>query len=327
MSLERQKQRLKEKANVDKRLKEYQRHSVSSISVADKSSVHSFATSLEGKPTLTSIAILKSPKVEDPKTKSFQSTDSSHNLKRSHSNNTLASPEERILQKSTSGTSIASSNDRRKRRPSDADQPAKKRRDSEKGNAYRSISRQYDNESDFDPTPLRKNVTKGLKDALKTRVEKTEGVTISDPELDKLVKDMEDALYKFYNKDVGSKYKSKYRSLVFNIKDPKNNGLFRKIVRKEYSPNRIASMTAEEMANKELKEWRQAELKHDIEKIKSHEIEMAQIGTKLVMKTHKGDMVMEDGKESSMVELKNEEVKLPDEVKITNIFKSAIVVC
>ena len=73
-------------------------------------------------------------------------------------------------------------------------------------------------------------------------------------------------------------------------------------------------MTAEEMANKELKEWRQAELKHDIEKIKSHEMEMAQIGTKLVMKTHKGDMVMEDGKESSMVELKNDEVKLPDEV-------------
>ena len=320
MSLERQKQRLKEKANVDKRLKEYQRHPVSSISVADKGSMHSFAASLEGKPTPTSIAILKSPKSDEPKSKSFHSMDSSHNLKRSHSNNTLASPEDRSLQKSISGSSIASSNDKRKRRPSDVDQPAKKRRDSEKGNIYRSISRQYDNnESDFDPTPLRKNVTKGLKDALKTRVEKTEGVTVSDPDLDKLVKDMEDALYKFYNKDVGSKYKSKYRSLVFNIKDPKNNGLFRKIVRKEYSPNRIASMTAEEMANKELKEWRQAELKHDIEKIKSHEIEMAQIGTKLVMKTHKGDMVMEDGKESSMVELKNEEVKLPDEVKYQHI--------
>ena len=89
-------------------------------------------------------------------------------------------------------------------------------------------------------------------------------MAISNEELDRLVKNIEDALYKYYNKDVGSKYKSKYRSLVFNIKDPKNNGLFRKIIRKEYSANRIVSMTAEEMANKELKEWRQAELKHDI---------------------------------------------------------------
>ena len=218
-----------------------------------------------------------------------------------------------------------SSSEKRKRLSSESDYSAKKRRDSEKSNFNRSISKQYEtNENDFDPLPLRKNVTKGLKDAIKTRVEKTEGIAISDKDLDKIVKDIEEALYRYYNKDVGSKYKSKYRSLVFNIKDQKNNGLFRKIVRKEYSASRIASMTAEEMANKELKEWRQAELKHDIEKIKSHEMEMAQLGTKLVMKTHKGDMVMEDGKESSMVELKNDEVKLPDEVSSKSLVHTII---
>merc|ERR1712228_377700 len=236
----------------------------------------------------------------------------------------ISSHDDRNLQKSGSGSSVLSSSEKRKRLSSEADYSAKKRRDSEKSNFNRSISKQYEsNENDFDPLPLRKNVTKGLKDAIKTRVEKTEGIDITDKDLDKIVKEIEEALYRYYNKDVGSKYKSKYRSLVFNIKDQKNNGLFRKIVRKEYSASRIASMTAEEMANKELKEWRQAELKHDIEKIKSHEMEMAQLGTKLVMKTHKGDMVMEDGKESSMVELKNDEVKLPDEVKLEEISDSA----
>ncbi len=50
-------------------------------------------------------------------------------------------------------------------------------------------------------------------------------------------------------------------------------------------------MTAEEMASRELKEWRQAELKHDIEKIKSHELEMISLGSVYVMKSHKGEQV------------------------------------
>ena len=57
------------------------------------------------------------------------------------------------------------------------------------------------------------------------------------------------------------------------------------------------------MANKELKEWRQAELKQDIEKIKTHEIDLLQMGSKIVMKTHKGEEIKEQEKT---------EVKLPE---------------
>ena len=53
-------------------------------------------------------------------------------------------------------------------------------------------------------------------------------------------------------------------------------------------------MTAEEMASKELQQWRQAELKHDIEKIKSHELEMISLGSVFVMKSHKGEQVNND---------------------------------
>jgi hypothetical protein len=37
-------------------------------------------------------------------------------------------------------------------------------------------------------------------------------------------------MFNLYNRDIGLKYKNKYRSLLFNIKDEKNNGLFRKII-------------------------------------------------------------------------------------------------
>ena len=57
------------------------------------------------------------------------------------------------------------------------------------------------------------------------------------------------------------------------------------------------------MANKELKEWRQAELKQDIEKIKSHELDLLQMGSKIVLKTHKGEEVKEQEKT---------EIKLPE---------------
>ena len=59
MSIERQKQRLKEKANVDKRLKEYQKQPVSLISTQEMSISHSFTPTLEGKPTPTQMSIVK----------------------------------------------------------------------------------------------------------------------------------------------------------------------------------------------------------------------------------------------------------------------------
>jgi hypothetical protein len=73
------------------------------------------------------------------------------------------------------------------------------------------------------------------------------------------------------------------------MKDEKNNGLFRKIINGNLTPKNLVALTPEEMANKELKEWRQAELKQDIEKIKSHELELLQLGSKIVLKSHKGE--------------------------------------
>ena len=40
--------------------------------------------------------------------------------------------------------------------------------------------------------------------------------------------------------DVGAKYKNKYRSLVYNIKDVKNDGLFRRILLRDLSPIEVS---------------------------------------------------------------------------------------
>ena len=54
--------------------------------------------------------------------------------------------------------------------------------------------------------------------------------------------------------DTGSKYKNKYRSLTYNIKDLKNDGLFRRILLKDLSPIEVVQMSADEYASKELQQ-------------------------------------------------------------------------
>lgn len=53
-----------------------------------------------------------------------------------------------------------------------------------------------------------------------------------------------------------SKYKNKYRSLMFNLKDPKNKGLFYRVIGGEVSPFRLVRLSAEELLSKEISEWK-----------------------------------------------------------------------
>eukprot|EP00094_Tigriopus_californicus_P008912 TCALIF_08588-PA protein Name:"Similar to DIDO1 Death-inducer obliterator 1 (Homo sapiens)" AED:0.11 eAED:0.11 QI:369/0.66/0.5/1/0.88/0.9/10/0/1492 len=167
-----------------------------------------------------------------------------------------------------------------------------------------------------DVKALRENACKGLLDALKGRLERSKDVRMDEEKLKELVNAIEKELYDIFNKDVGLKYKNQYRRLVFNIKDPKNIGLFRKIVTGKIGPKRLVDMSPEEMASKELQQWREAELKHDIEKIKSHELEMMAMGNKLVVKSHKGEQIIEtDGS------VNVNDVKMPEEERILETAK------
>ncbi|XP_077070416.1 transcription elongation factor A protein 2 isoform X1 [Siphateles boraxobius] len=74
-------------------------------------------------------------------------------------------------------------------------------------------------------------------------------------------------LQEFKSTDI--KYKTRLRSRISNLKDQKNPDLRRNVLCGNISPDRIASMTAEEMASAELKEIRKALTK---ESIREHQL-------------------------------------------------------
>ncbi|EFX65711.1 hypothetical protein DAPPUDRAFT_32159, partial [Daphnia pulex] len=84
----------------------------------------------------------------------------------------------------------------------------------------------------------------------------------------------------------------------FNIKDPKNLGLFRKIIEKQITPGQLVKMSTEELASKELAEWREQEAKHQLDIIQKTELELMTMSNKYLVKTHKGEEIIEEaGKE------------------------------
>lgn len=108
--------------------------------------------------------------------------------------------------------------------------------------------------------------------------------TIHSPE--SLALEIEIELYKLFG-GVNKKYKEKGRSLLFNLKDRNNPELRERVMSGEIPPDRLCSMTAEELASKELSQWRIAkaeELDH-MKVLPDSDVNMR----RLVKKTHKGE--------------------------------------
>lgn len=134
---------------------------------------------------------------------------------------------------------------------------------------------------------------KTLTEALSTRIKETEDLKLTDEEIADLAFNIELEMYKYF-KDTGSKYKAKYRSLVFNIKDTKNLTLFRKIADRSLAPDAVVRLSPEEMASQELAEWREKETKHQLEMIKKNELDLMAQAKSIVVKTHKGEQIIEN---------------------------------
>ena len=93
------------------------------------------------------------------------------------------------------------------------------------------------------------------------RVQETEDLQEMDKSvLETIAGDIEDNLFAIH-KDVNHRYKARYRSLLFNLKDEKNNVLFRRVVSRTISTAQLVVMTHEELASDELSKWREDELK------------------------------------------------------------------
>ncbi|XP_006611986.1 uncharacterized protein LOC102676589 isoform X3 [Apis dorsata] len=141
--------------------------------------------------------------------------------------------------------------------------------------------------------PIRLNIRKTLTELLSSRIKETEDLKLTDEEIADLAYNIELELYKYF-KDTGAKYKAKYRSLVFNIKDTKNLTLFRKIADRSLTPDAVVRLSPDEMASQELAEWREKETKHQLEMIKKNELDLMAQAKSIVVKTHKGEQIIEN---------------------------------
>lgn len=146
------------------------------------------------------------------------------------------------------------------------------------------------------PETIRITVHRLLKEAISDRmaeVTETKHPKLTADEIDRFASDTEREIYYLFSKDIGAKYRAKYRSLVFNIKDRKNDSLFQKICGKTIQPNQFVRMTAEELASQQLAQWRENENKHQLEMIKKSELDLLKLKHSYVLKTHKGEEVIE----------------------------------
>jgi len=159
---------------------------------------------------------------------------------------------------------------------------------------------------------LRSNVKKSLLESLSSRISEEPELKTTEQNLEELISKIEEELFNHFGK-VDQKYKTKYRSLLFNIKDPKNLNFFKKIMFKWVTPYQLVRMTADEMASQELAEWRERENKHQIEMIRKTELDMMNQSKALLMKTHKGEEIIEsrDNKETIVSEL-NPDIKVEE---------------
>lgn len=93
---------------------------------------------------------------------------------------------------------------------------------------------------DSDNDSIRDNVRKALQEQIGARMTESTGKKFNEREIKQFANETEAELHELF-RDVGVKYKAKYRSLMFNIKDRKNLSLWQKICDKSITPKDLVS--------------------------------------------------------------------------------------
>nr|XP_057914294.1 PHD finger protein 3 isoform X2 [Doryrhamphus excisus] len=149
---------------------------------------------------------------------------------------------------------------------------------------------------------IRRSVRDSLKEILIQRLKESD-LDVPVEKASEVAKKTERELFHMY-KDTENKYKNKYRSLMFNLKDTKNNVLFKKVLKGDIPPANLIRMSPEELASKELAAWRKRENRHTIEMIEKEQREAER--RPITKITHKGEIEIES----------EEPVKAPEPVEI-----------
>ncbi|KAA8590837.1 hypothetical protein FQN60_001780, partial [Etheostoma spectabile] len=93
---------------------------------------------------------------------------------------------------------------------------------------------------------VRQSIQRSLSSILFKRVCDCEDLEMSESEVAKVVASIEMEMFDIF-RNTDSKYMNKYRTIMFNLKDPRNKGLLCCVVRGEISPFRLARMSQKDM--------------------------------------------------------------------------------
>ncbi|XP_031228843.1 death-inducer obliterator 1 [Mastomys coucha] len=111
---------------------------------------------------------------------------------------------------------------------------------------------------------IRQNIRRSLKEILWKRVNDSDDLIMTENEVGKIALHIEKEMFNLFQV-TDNRYKSKYRSIMFNLKDPKNQGLFHRVLREEISLAKLVRMKPEELVSKELSMWTEKPTKSVIE--------------------------------------------------------------
>ncbi|KAM6457865.1 death-inducer obliterator 1 isoform 1-T2 [Liasis olivaceus] len=103
---------------------------------------------------------------------------------------------------------------------------------------------------------IRQNIRRSLKEILWKRVNDSDDLVMTESEVGKIALNIEKELFNLFQA-TDNRYKSKYRSIMFNLKDPKNQGLFHRVLREDIPLSRLVRMKPEELVSKELSSWKE----------------------------------------------------------------------
>ncbi|XP_040612474.1 SPOC domain-containing protein 1 [Mesocricetus auratus] len=144
---------------------------------------------------------------------------------------------------------------------------------------------------DQDTVPLdvgvRSTVVRTMQEVLWTRVQELPDLPMREEEVASIAEDIEAALFHL-TQDTNLRYKTKYRSLLFNLKDPRNSDLFLKVARCDVSPHDLVQMSSIQLAPKELSRWRDEEERRGLDIIEQQQKELYRLPTSKL--THKGEV-------------------------------------
>ncbi|EGW01129.1 SPOC domain-containing protein 1 [Cricetulus griseus] len=134
---------------------------------------------------------------------------------------------------------------------------------------------------------VRSTVVRTMQEVLWTRVQELPDLPLRKEEVASIAEDIEAALFHL-TQDTNLRYKTKYRSLLFNLKDPRNSDLILKVAQCDVSPQDLVQMSSIQLAPKELSRWRDQEERRGLDIIEQQQKELYRLPTSKL--THKGEV-------------------------------------